>query len=250
MENQTSELLPVREEPPSRTPMRLQPNGASSLPQDSAHVHTKPPAPISSHEEDTMKRSVVIAVLGMLTCVLAGCALAGLLSPQATEIRGAGWDHAAFVEYLRGVFEPMDSLLAQTGDELDFERFRFFSGKNLNGADETVVIIPLNEDCPSYRLALLDETEVPLADIAPLPYGGFLALDPCDCFSAIENGVPYLLRVVSYEQAEMVDANGKFIRPSTTFSWLRGGNEPEWYKFLGNVTFHFNQCITTGANQG
>jgi len=183
--------------------------------------------------------------------VLAGCLLDRVISPQSATTL-AGWDHAAFVTYLEGVFEPMQPLLEETGDVLDFARFRFFSGKDLNGADETVVIIPLTADSPSTQLAQLSEEEAPLAEIAPLPLVGFLALDPCTCFHTIVNGVPYLYRALGYDvQAELVDAEGSFVRSSTEFSWEDRGNptDREWLTFRGNLVFHMMWCATVSTNQ-
>jgi len=196
-----------------------------------------------------MKKVDGVVFLALIAAViLAGC-LYDQWSPQSVQV--AGWDHAAFVDYLREAFAPTEDLLAQTGDELDFERFRFFSGKDINGKDETVVVIPLTSASTSYRLAYRSEGEAPLAEIAPLPFAGFLSLDPSTCFSVLENGVPYIYRIVTYDKAELVDAKGAFVRHSTEFSWTHRGNpnEGEWYTYLGNIKFHFGQCTTTSTNQ-
>ncbi len=199
-----------------------------------------------------MKRVLGVCVLGIVVCgLLAGCLLDRLPSSQSLDAV-PGWDHAAFVRYLEDVFEPMLPLLEQTGDTLDFERFRFFSGKALNGEDETVVIIPLTMDSPSTQLAFMSEEEASLAEIAPLPLAGFLALDPCTCFHTIENGVPYFYRILGYDvQAELVDAEGNFVRSSTDFSWEHRGDpiEGEWVTFKGNVGWHFLTCTVVGTNQ-
>ena len=198
-----------------------------------------------------MKRMLGVCALGIAVCgLLAGCLLDGLVTSQSQD-EVVGWDHAAFVTYLEGVFKPMLPLLEKTGDTLDFERFRFFSGRDLNGEDETVVIIPLTMDSPSIQLALLTEEEAPLAEIAPLPMAGFLALDPSTCFSTIENGVPYVMRILGYDvQAEVVDAQGNFVRRSSEFSWENRGNpnEGEWLTFRGNVVIHFTPCPQIGMN--
>jgi hypothetical protein len=198
-----------------------------------------------------MRRAFGVCVLGIVVCgLLAGCLLDRLSSPHSLDAV-PGWDHAAFVRYLEGVFDPMLPLLEQTGDALDFERFRLFSGKALNGADETVVVIPLTPDSPSARLALLSEEEAPLAEIVPLPLIGFLALDPSTCFHTIENGVPYLCRILGYDvQAELVDAEGNFVRSSTEFSWEHRGNpiEGEWFTFKGNALIHTGGCVVIRVN--
>jgi len=196
-----------------------------------------------------MKRVYGFAFLALIAAViLAGC-LYDQWSPQSVQV--AGWDHGAFVDYLREAFAPTEGLLAQTGDELDFERFRFFSGKDINGKDETVVIIPLTVDSPSLQVALLSEADAPLAGVAPLPFAGFLALDPCTCFHTLENGVPYIYRILDYSKAELVNGKGAFVRHSTELSWGKRGNpdEGEWYLFLGNVKFHLGQCTTASTNQ-
>ena len=199
-----------------------------------------------------MKRVFGVCSLAVVVCgVLAGCLLDRSSASHSLDV-APGWDHAAFVRYLEDVFEPMLPLLERTGDTFDFERFRFFSGKALNGEDETVVVIPLTVDSPSTRLAFMSEADAPLAEIAPLPVAGFLALDPCTCFHTIENGAPYLYRVLGYDvQAELVDAQGDFVRSSTEFSWEHRGDatEGEWLTFKGNIIFHFSCCLAIAANQ-
>ena len=182
--------------------------------------------------------------------MLGGCLADKLLTPESHS--ALSWDHEAFVAYLEDVFEPMLPLLAQTGDTLDFERFRFFSGKDLNGEDETVVIIPLTIDSPSTKLAFMSKEEAPLEEIAPLPMCGFLALDPCTCFHTIENGVPYLYRIRGYDvQAELVDVEGSFIRSSTEFAWEYRGDpiKGEELTFRGNIYVHMVWCAEACTNQ-
>ncbi|MFC2099844.1 hypothetical protein ACFLSF_03335 [Candidatus Bipolaricaulota bacterium] len=104
-----------------------------------------------------MKKLVGVTLLVVIGCtIVAGCLYDRFTESQSIGVP-AGWDHAAFATYLEEVFKPMRPLLEKTGDALDFERFRFFSGKDLNGKDETVVIIPLTADSPSYQLAFLPE---------------------------------------------------------------------------------------------
>jgi len=199
-----------------------------------------------------MKRILGVCALGIVVCgLLAGCLLNRLMSSHSLD-PVVGWDHAAFVAYLEDVFEPMLPLLEETGDELDFERFRFFSGKDLNGEDETVVFIPLTMDSPSVQLGLLTEEEAPLAEITPLPMVGFLSLDPSTCLHTVENGVPYLIRILGYDvPAEVVDAQGNFVRSSSEFSWTNRGNpnEGEWLKFRGNAVVHVFWCPYVSMNQ-
>ena len=200
-----------------------------------------------------MRRALAVAgmMLAMIVSVIA-CSSLEWLSPHEPQSAELGaLDRAVLVEEVQARFEGMSRFLAETtGDRLDFVNLRFFSATNLNGADETVVIVPLTEDSPSYQLALQSEEAAPLAGIAPLPLGGMLPLDPCTAFHSLENNVAYLFRAISYEDAEIVDEAGERIRMATEFSWNRGGNDPEWYMYRGNTVIHFQTCATIRVNNG
>jgi len=157
------------------------------------------------------------------------------------------FNHAELVANVREVFKHMEPLLGE--DRFDYENLRLFSGTALNGADETVVFVPLTRESPTYLKMLQSEEEAPLADMAPMPVCGFLPLDPCDCFSVLQNGIPYLVRALTYHRAEMVDANGNYVRDTTEYEWQRGQQEPEWYKFLGNAACHCPGCSRITVNQ-
>jgi len=59
-------------------------------------------------------------------------------------------------------------------------------------------------------------------------------------------------RMLGYDvQAEVVDTQGNFVRPSSEFSWENRGNpnEGEWLTFRGNVIYHFEGCAKISMNQ-
>lgn len=161
------------------------------------------------------------------------------------------FDRQALVERVRERCRPIERLLAETGDVLDYENLRFFTATNLNGADETLASVFFTLDSPSYQLGALTEEEAPLESIAPLPLCVVLPLEPCTSFHSLLNGVPHLCRIVSYEQAELVNSDGDVVRYPTTFSWDRATSdpEPEWHKYMGNWVFHFLLCVSVGLNQ-
>lgn len=191
----------------------------------------------------------VTAVLAVVLCGMVACQLMTNVSPK--EASAIVFDRHALVDRVRATFAELSaSLEAETGDQFDFDNLRFFSATNLNGADETVVIIPLTADSPSYLVALQSEEEAPINSIVPLPHAGFLSLNPSNCFHSLENGVPYLIRMLGHESADVVNASGVWIRDATDVSWNRGAEEPEWYKYLGNTSFHFPTCAVITMNQG
>jgi hypothetical protein len=176
------------------------------------------------------------------------------MNPQTESTSGTIFDRQGLIDRVKVRCAPIDILLDETtGDKLDYENLRFFTGTNLNGADESVVSVLLTPDSPSAKAAMKTEEQAPLADLAPLPICVLLPLAPCNCFRSLENGVPYLYRILNYEQAELVNAAGEFVRYSTSFSWTERGAanpEPEWHKYLGNYILHFLSCGTISSNQG
>ena len=174
------------------------------------------------------------------------------MESRITSASNSIFDRQGLIDQVKVRCAPIEALLEKTGDTLDYDNLRFFTATSLNGADETVVSVFLTVDSPSVQAALLTEQESPLADLVPLPICVLLPLEPCTSFHSLENGVPYLYRILSYEQAELVNAAGEFVRYSTSFSWVARGTatpEPEWHKYLGNYKFHFFTCGTIGTNQ-
>jgi len=176
------------------------------------------------------------------------------MSSQVAESLENVFDRQALIARVKARCASIDALLNETtGDRLDYENLRLSSGTSLNGADETVVSVFLTPDSPSAVAAMKTEQQAPLADLVPLPICVLLPLAPCDCLHSLENGTPYLYRILSYEQAELVNAAGELVRYSTAFSWQNRGAinpEPEWHKYLGNYIFHFQSCVTITTNQG
>jgi hypothetical protein len=198
-----------------------------------------------------MRSACVLSLVLAVLVVTAGCLLQREISPASTALSSV-FDRQGLIERVRERCQPIEVLLDATGDTLDYDNLRFFSATNLNGADETLVWIMLTVDSPSIQAALLTEEKSPLADLVPLPFAVLLPLEPCTSFHTLQNGVPYLYRVISYEQAELVNAAGEFVRYSTTFSWEARGTkdpEPEWHKFLGNHVAHLFTCGTVSTNQ-
>jgi hypothetical protein len=174
------------------------------------------------------------------------------MNPQMESTAGSVFDRQELINRVKERCAPIDGLLEATSDVLDYDNLRLFTGTDLNGADETVVSVFLTPDSPSAQAAMKTEAQAPLADLVPLPICVLLPLAPCNCFHSLENGIPYLYRILSYEQAELVNAAGEFVRHSTSFSWKARGAanpDPEWHKYLGNYVFHFLSCVTITTNQ-
>lgn len=73
-------------------------------------------------------------------------------------------------------------------------------------------------------------------------------MDTTKCIHDLVPGVPYVIRSVSWEQAEVVDAAGQVARYFET-EWVRGTEVDAWYAYSGNTFFHFGQCVMVGTNQ-
>lgn len=75
-----------------------------------------------------------------------------------------------------------------------------------------------------------------------------MILPPTDCIRDVEFNVPYLVRGLDWDVAELVDPRGKVARTVETW-WARGADEGVYYKFSGNVKVHIQTCTTVGVNQ-
>jgi len=185
--------------------------------------------------EDVMQMKRVLLVMGILVMV-------GISCTAQLET----FNRAAFVAEIREVFAPIELLLAE-GDKFDYEGALIFSGI-VNGWGEHVITLPLTEDSPSYQLAKLIGRELPWSNETNLPLGGFYIMDTTKCIHDLVPGVPYVIRSVSWEQAEVVDAAGQVARYFET-EWIRGAEVDAWYAYSGNTFFHFGQCVIVGTNQ-
>ncbi len=183
-----------------------------------------------------MKRMAGWVLLGFMVALAAG------LVSHASPL----FDRPAFIASVRQVFEPLEALLPE-GDAFDYEEAAIFSGI-INGWQEHVVIVPLTQASVSFYIAMHLGEELSWADIDTLPMFGFYMLPPTDCIHTLKPDTPYLVRGISWDQAEVVDANDVVSRLFMTW-WRRGEKTPAYYKFLGNVELHFTTCGTASSNQ-
>jgi len=183
-----------------------------------------------------MKRLVGWVAVGAAIVLIAGLAV------QASPL----FDRAAFVEKVRTAFAPLEALLPD-GDAFDYEEAAIFSGV-VNDWQEHVVIVPLTQASVSVYIGRHLGEEMSWADIDSLPIMGFYMMAPTDCIHTIEPETPYLVRGISWDRAEVVDASGTVARLFETW-WHRGEPTPQYYKFLGNTEYHACTCTTVGTNQ-
>ena len=186
--------------------------------------------------EDVMHMNRVFLVMGIVAMVGISC---------AAQLES--FNRAAFLAEIREVFAPLEPLLAE-GDKFDYEGVIIFSGI-VNDWGEHVITLPLTEDSPSYQLGKLMGNELLWSDVTNVPLGGFYLMDNTDCIHDLVPGVPYVIRGVSWEQAEVVDAVGQVARYFET-KWTRGIEVDEWYAYTGNTVFHFALCVVISTNQG
>lgn len=179
------------------------------------------------------KLLVVLAVLAVV-----GVSCIGQLS---------AFNREAFVAEIREVFAPLEPLLAE-GDKFDYEGALIFSGI-VNGWGEHVITLPLTEDSPSYQLSKLMGRDLLWSDVTNVSLGGFYIMDTTNCIHDLVPGVPYVIRGVSWEQAEVVDQYGTVARYFNT-KWTRGIDVDAWYAYTGNTVFHFPTCVVITTNQG
>ena len=157
------------------------------------------------------------------------------------------FNREAFVAEIREVFAPLESLLAD-GDAFDYAGALIFSGI-VNGWGEHVITLPLTADSASYALAGKMGRELLWSDVTSVPLGGFYIMDTTDCIHDLVAGVPYVIRGISWEQAEVVDQYGVVARHFNT-KWTRGIDVDAWYAYTGNTVFHFPTCAVITTNQG
>ncbi len=184
-----------------------------------------------------MPRFMRVLALGIVLALVFGVALGAV---------GEMFDRDAFLAKVRAAFKPLEALLPE-GDELDYEHAALFSGF-LNGTDEHVVIVLLTEDSASVKRAEELGYTLEWKDVGKLPLLAIMILPPTDCIRDVEFNVPYLVRGLDWDVAELVDPRGKVARTVETW-WARGADEGVYYKFSGNVKIHIQTCTTVGMNQ-
>ncbi|MFC2078621.1 hypothetical protein ACFLSZ_01420 [Candidatus Bipolaricaulota bacterium] len=156
------------------------------------------------------------------------------------------FDRAAFIDKVRTAFADVEKLLG-TGDAFDYDEVAIFSGV-INGAQEHLVLLPLTQASVSFHAQMTLGNDTSWADITKLPLYGFYMMPPTDCIHTLKPDTAYLVRAVSWERAEVVNAGGDAERMFVT--WVRRG-EPEkaYYTFAGNYQIHLETCWTASSNQ-
>lgn len=155
------------------------------------------------------------------------------------------FDRAEFIDFVQQTFRPLEVLLAP-GDSFDYEHAAFFSGF-LNGRDEHLIVV-LEDGSPSVEKAKDLGHSLDWPDVGILPLFALMVLPPTDCIRDVEYNVPYLVRGVSWDVGDVVDARGMFVRDVETW-WARGTDEPMYLKFSGNLKIHLQTCTTISMNQ-
>lgn len=183
-----------------------------------------------------MKRVAGWVIVGVVVALLVGVVV------QASPL----FDRAAFIERVRQAFGPLEALLPY-GDAFDYEEAAIFSGV-VNGSQEHVVVVPLTQASVSFYIAKHLGEEASWADIDSIPLFGFYMMPPTDCIHTLDPDTPYLVRGISWDQAEVVDANDIVARLFMTW-WRRGEETPAYYRFAGNVEIHLETCTTSGSDQ-
>ncbi len=156
------------------------------------------------------------------------------------------FDRGAFVDEVRDLFRPLEALLAP-GDTFDYEHAAFFSGY-LNDRDEHLIVVLLKDGSPSVERAADLGYTLDWPDVGILPLFAIMVLSPTDCIRDVDYEVPYLVRGVSWNVGDVVDADGQFVRNVETW-WARGTDEPMYLRFSGNLKIHLQTCTTISMNQ-
>ncbi len=171
--------------------------------------------------------------------------LLAIVAPAATATFDL-FDRAAFIAEVRSTFRPLEAVLAP-GDRFDYEHAAFFSGF-LNGRDEHVIVVLLTDDSPSVQKSAQLGYTLDWPDVGILPLFAVMVLPPTDCIRDVDYNVPYLVRGVSWDVGDVVDARGRFVRDVQTW-WARGTDEPMYLRFSGNLKVHLQTCVTASMNQ-
>lgn len=156
------------------------------------------------------------------------------------------FDRGAFIEKVRGAFKPLEALLPD-GDAFDYEETALFTGV-VNGSQEHIVIIPLTQASVSFNVAKHLGEKTSWEDVGVVPLYGFYMLPPTDCIHTVAPDTPYLVRGISWDRAEVVNAGGEVSRLFVTW-WRRGDPTPAYFKYSGNYEIHIETCTTASSNQ-
>ena len=124
--------------------------------------------------------------MGLMMAVLVGVSVNAVVQM---------FDRNEFLARVRAAFQPLEALLSD-GDEFDYERAALFSGY-LNGTDEHLVVVLLDEDSASVQKAKELGYTLEWEDVGILPLLAIMVLPPTDCIRNVEYNVPYLIRGLS-----------------------------------------------------
>jgi len=144
---------------------------------------------------------------------------------------------------IQSIFKPFEQFL-NPGDEFDYAKLNIASC-HLQGTLEGVVWLPLTEDSPTFQTVLGIEQ----GDEWPgeIPFAGFYAISPNECFRAIEPETPYLVYVTGWESGEVRDVSGNVVRDAQVFV-QRPITEPNYVYLSGNTVYHMG-CVKITMNQ-
>ncbi len=156
------------------------------------------------------------------------------------------FDRPAFIAEVRPWFQPLEALLPE-GDAFHYQEAMIFSGV-INGAQEHLISVPLTRDSVSFHAARHLGEQAAWPQVGKLPLFAFTMMPPTDCIHTLQPDVPYLVRGISWDQAEVVDADEQLARHFTTW-WHRGKPKPAYYRFSGNYEIHLETCTTASSNQ-
>jgi len=172
-----------------------------------------------------------------------------------------GYSREKVAGRLREIFAPLEARLNK-GDEFDYANFALFDG-TLNGDREGIIRVPLTEGSPSRVLDWRLGKDVLLKDVSPLPWAGYLILEPNECFSHLRPGEPTLAFLVDAEEAgrdrtedwaviQWVNVYGEVVKESPECSkqlGVYGKDAMEYCTHRGNQKWHAITCTSTGTNQ-
>ena len=109
-------------------------------------------------------------------------------------------------------------------------------------------MVLLTSDSASYENARRLREDLTWEEVGALPLFAIIVLPPTDCIRDVEYNVPYLVRSLDWDEAEAVDAGGRFVRDVETW-WEPEITQGTWFKFSGNIKVHIETCTTASMNQ-
>jgi hypothetical protein len=156
------------------------------------------------------------------------------------------FDQAAFIDGVRMAFAGIEHFL-DTGDAFNYEEVAIFSGV-VNGSQEHVITLPLTQPSVSFHTQQTLGDHASWSDVSKLSLFGFYMLSPTDCIHTLKLDTAYLIRAVSWERTEVVNAVGAVERMFVT--WInRGEPTKATFSISGNIKVHLETCWTASSNE-